>query len=466
MAQRVAVIGGGIAGLAAAHRLVELGGCDVALFEVSARLGGAICTKRQDGYLVEYGADNFITTNPAGLDLCRRIGFEGELIRTRQGFRSAYVVHRGRLERVPEGFLLMQPRRLWPMVTTGLLSPVGKLRLLCEALVPRRRDGADESLASFARRRLGHEAYERLVEPLVGGIYTADGEQLSLAATLPRFVEMERRHGGLIRAAWRGAARDASQDSAARYSLFVAPRNGMQSLVEALAARLPEGAVRLGAAVEQIGPDPGGGWSIQCAGLAGAEGRFDAVVLALPAFRTAAVLAAVDPQLAAELAAIPYASSAVAILGYRAEQLRPLDAFGVVVPAIEGRSVLAISAASVKYAGRAPEGRVLLRVFLGGARRPELAELPDEDLQRMAQAEVAELLNAQGEPELTRIVRWPRAMPQYHVGHLERVTRIEGLAARHSGLALAGSAYRGVGVPDCVAGGERAAEQVHSSACQ
>lgn len=458
-AARVAVVGGGIAGLAAAHLLREIApSLEVALFEAGHRLGGALQTEHQDGYLLELGADNFITNVPWGVELCRRLGIAEQLLPTRPSQRRAMVIHRRRLVPVPAGFHLLAPSRIMPIVQTPLLSWPGKLRLLAEWLIPRRRDTADESLASFARRRLGREAFERLVQPLVAGIYTADAEKLSMQAALPRFLEMERRHGGLIRAARRQDQSDGADSSGARYGLFVAPRGGMASLVDALAARLPPGTVRLNTPVCEIKPAGDGGWHVSIGG--GAE-RFQSVVVATPAHAAAGLIGGFDADLAASLREIPYAGSAIVLVGYRREQIaHPLESFGFVVPAIERRGILAGSFSSVKFEGRAPEGRVLVRVFLGGADRPDQLELADDALRRIAIDELAELLGTRGEPELTRVVRWPASMPQYYLGHVQLVERIESLAARYATLALAGNAYHGVGVPNCIHSGEQAAERI------
>lgn len=475
---RIAVIGGGIAGLAAAHRLTELAPqVEARLFEAGPRLGGVLQTEQVGGYLLDRSADMFITSPSWALDLCRRIGLADDLIKTDDHRRGAFVVRGGRLHRVPDGFVLMQPRRLWPLVKSPLLSLRGKLRMLSELFVPPRKEPGDESLAAFVRRRLGNEAYDRLVQPLVGGIYTADGEQLSLAATLPRFIEMERKHGGLIKAALRGGApagEPAKDDaSGARYSLFMTPRKGMQSLVDAVAARLPSGVIRLNTPVERLFRSEEGRWQLETESAmddgiaAGSEppdprlGCFDAVLIALPARRAADLLREFDHELSSELSGIRYADSAVTVVGYRREQIaHPLDAFGLVVPDVDKRQILAASFASVKFPGRAPEGSVLIRVFIGGARRPELAALPDEELRRITLAELGELLGARGEPELFRVIRWRGAMPQYRLGHLDRVSRIETRVAALPQLALAGSAYRGVGIPDCIRSGEQAAERL------
>lgn len=457
--RRIAIVGGGITGLAAAHRLRELApAAELTLFEASDRLGGVLGTHRADGYLFEQSADNFIVNVPWGLDLCRRLGIENELLPTNPHNRRALVLRAGKLLPVPEGFVLMSPRKLWPMLTTPILSVKGKLRLLAECLVPPRKNGpSDESLAAFARRRFGRETFDRLIQPLVGGIYTADPAKLSLAATMPQFLEMERRYGSLVRAALHERQTKAN-DAGARYGLFTAPRNGMQQLVDALAARLPAGTVRLNAPVERIEHPSGAGWRVDAGG--GVQ-PFDALIVAAPAPVAATLLAPVDATLAAMLKQIEYAGSAVAVAGYRREQIaHPLDGFGCVVPETERRGILAISFSSNKFPGRAADDRVLLRVFFGGALHAEQNDLPDDALRSIMAKELAELLGARGEPELFRVCRWGAHMPQYHVGHLERVQAIEARAAALPNFALAGNAYRGVGVPQCIRSAEAAAERL------
>lgn len=454
---RIAVIGGGITGLAAAHRLLELAPrAQVKLFDAGKRLGGVLQTERRDGYLVELSADNFITNVPWGIDLCRRLGLEEQLLRTREAQRRAYVVRRGRLAPVPLGFQLLAPSRLWPIVRSPLLSWPGKLRLLREPFVRRRQASGDESLASFARRRLGREAFERIVQPLVAGIYTADAEQLSMAAALPRFVEMERSSGSLTRAAWQSRQTDGQTASGARYGLFVAPREGMSSLVDALWQRLDEQSVERGGKVTEL-ERVELGWSV----TADQSELFDAVILALPAHAAAKLVQRTSDELAQGLEKIPYAGSAIVVAAYAKNQIAgELDGFGFVVPAVERRHILAASYSSSKFDGRAPDGCVLIRAFLGGAEHPDQLESDDETLVRLTEADLSELLGVRGAPEFTRVVRWPRSMPQYHVGHLDLIERIEKLAAHWPTLALAGNAYHGVGVPNCIHSGEQAAERV------
>lgn len=472
--RRVAVIGGGISGLAAALRLTELDpAAEVILFEASGRLGGVLGTELRDGYLIERSADMFTTREPWALDLCRRVGLEGELVETDRRFRQAYVVRRGKLIAVPDGFTLMGPAKVWPVVATPLLSPLGKLRLAAERFVPSRQSDDDESLRSFVVRRMGREVFDRLVQPLIGGIYTADPAKLSLKATMPQFLEMERKYGsvtaGMLKqqAAKRTKAKQAgascAAESGARYGMFLAPRLGMQQLIDAVAAKLPVGCVRLNTAIDRV-ERTDNGWRLWLQGSGDSTGTsetFDDLIVAAPARGWERLLGGIDQQLASLVGEITYASCSVAVLGYRREQIEHrLNLFGAVAPAIEKRKVIAISAASVKFPGRAPEGRVLLRVFVGGALQPELAQLPDDQIQQLVRKELAELLGVHGDPEFCQINRWLGTMPQYHVGHLDLVERIEQWAAAIPQFALAGNAYRGVGIPFCVRSGEQAAERV------
>lgn len=457
---RVAVVGAGVSGLAAANRLAELAPqLRITVFEAGLRAGGIIETVARDGYLIERSADSFITQIPAALRLCERLGVAGELIPTDETRRRALVVRDGNLMPIPEGFVVMSPRQWWPVMRSPVLSWRGKLRLACEPFISARRDSSDESVASFARRRLGRECFQRLVQPLLSGIYTADPEKLSLAATMPQFLEQERRFGSLWRASRREPTSAAAAESGARYSMFVAPRNGMGSLIAALVARLPAGSCQMNSSVEQATRTPNGEWELRL--RSGEVHRFDAVIFATPATLTAEALLGFDARLAALLRGIEYAGASVVSLGFRNDQVsRPLDAFGFVVPAIENRRIIAGSFSSAKFPSRAPDGNVLVRVFLGGALQPQMNQLSDQELIEVATDELRQLIGLLGPAECVEIARWPASMPQYHVGHLERVAAIEARVADLPGLALAGSAYRGVGVPQCILSGETAAERV------
>jgi len=465
---RIAVIGGGITGLAAAHRILELlPAAKLSLFEATKRLGGVLETVERDGFLIEHSADNFLAV-PAVRDLCDRLELMDELLPTDAARRRAFVVRSGKLIPIPQGFYLMSPRRAWPILASPLLSVSGKLRLLAEPLVPPRPVAVtDESIASFARRRLGREVFKRLVQPLVAGIYTADPEKLSMAATMPQFLDYERTHGSLLRATLRSnrsnpdTADEAAVASGARYGLLVAPRLGMNQLVSALVSRLPADCIHVEAAVKGI-RRCNDGWLLDV-GTQGNE-AFDAVVLALPAYAAGDLIMNLDPALGSELQGIEYAGCAIVSLAYRRDQIgHALNGFGFIVPQTEGRQIIAASFASLKFAGRAPADDVLIRVFVGGALQPDLLDRSDAELKQIASTELAELLQTSGEPLFADVARWPRSMPQYHVGHLDRVARIEQLASRHATLALAGNAYRGVGIPQCIASGNAAAEMIASA---
>ena len=464
---RIVVVGGGIAGLAAAHRLVELArdegrALDLVLLEAADRLGGTIRTERVDGFLLDAGPDSFISEKPWALALAERVGLGARLRRTDDRFRRTYVVRGGRLRPLPEGFLLLAPTRAWPVLASSVFSWRGKLRLGLDLILPRRSAPGDESLGSFVRRRLGREALERVAQPLVGGIYTADPDRLSLAATMPRFLALEREHRSLILGLRRTArGGEAAGASGARWSLFVTLAGGMEELVDALAARLPAGAVRLSTPAAAIAPVPSG-WRVEP--RAGSPLQADGVVLAGPAPAMATLVSGADRPLAELLDGIAYASSATVALAYpRAAIRQPLDGFGFVAPRVEGRAILACTFSSVKYPGRAPDGFALLRVFIGGAMQAGLLARDDAALLQLAHDDVTSLLGITGDPVLARVWRHPAAMPQYEVGHLDRVAAIESRLEALPGLALAGGAYRGVGIADCVRSGEAAAERLNSS---
>jgi oxygen-dependent protoporphyrinogen oxidase len=478
--RRILILGGGITGLAAAVRLQELAANHDAagdrasrvtweLWESRDRLGGVLQTESADGFLIERSADSFLNQIPAAYRLAERVGFTDQLIAPNAGNRRASVLHAGQMHPVPDGFMLMAPSAIAPMWRTKLLSWEAKLRMAGELLIePRAKEVEDESLASFAIRRFGREAYERLIQPLIGGIYTADPWKLSLRATLPRFLDMEREHGSLIRAIamnrGNGQTKEApTGQSGARYNQFLAPRHGMSSWVDAIASKLPREQIKLQRSVTRIAR-VNHQWHVWHHG-ADQPAIFDSLLTTAPAPKAAELLAKVSPALAMELRAIPYAGSCVVALGYHRDQFaRPPQGFGLVVPAIEGRRIIAVSHSSNKFPGRAPDDSVLLRVFVGGALQPELADLPDEQLLRITEAELRDLYGLQGSPRIARIARWERAMPQYHLGHVERIARIEALAAQLPGLALAGAAYRGVGIPQCCAEGERAVEKLGDAA--
>jgi oxygen-dependent protoporphyrinogen oxidase len=471
-ARRVVVVGGGISGLAAAHRLLECrretgAHLELLLLEAGPGLGGVIRTHRREGFLLEGGPDSFISEKPEAVRLARRIGLDSRLIETNAQHRRSFIVRGGRLHPVPEGFQLLAPSRLWPFVTTPIFSLKGKARMALDLFLPKRagaNGGDDESLAQFVRRRLGREALERMAQPMVGGIYTADPEQLSLRATMPRFLEMEHTERSLIWAMWKQRRVQAEAlkrgTSGARYSLFLSFDGGMQVLVDQLTARLPQACIRLNTKVEALSFDEAEGrWKLRVG--PGETLNADAVCLALPSYAAASLLRETDAAVAADLEAIQYASTATVNLAYRRADIpHPLDGFGFVVPVIEERTLLACSFSSMKFAGRAPEGYALLRGFVGGALQPLNFALDEDRMIEAVRADLRELLGIARPPLFTHIEKWPRSMAQYHLGHLERINNIRKRLDQLPNLQLAGNAYSGAGIPDCIRSGEEAADSI------
>lgn len=486
---RVAVVGGGISGMTAALRLSELSTSkhpvEIHLFESAPRLGGLVGSERIGDYLIERGADSFITNKPGGVYLCRKLGLENQLIGTDDKNRRSLILAHGRPVETPEGLNLIAPGSAWAILKSPILSWKGKLRCMLEPLVPRREDRADESLASFTRRRLGQEMLDRIVQPMVGGIYTSDPEKLSLMATLPRFLDMERRHGSLFEAMHVSSGMVSSAEreaSGARYGLFASLKHGMSQLMDALESRVRRIAqVECGVRVHSIistETAPGASRSavsptsdlfpceVAWKDAEGDERRtaFHAVILATPAHQMAEILNSAAPQAASELAEIEYASSAIVVTGHASRGIdHPLNAFGLVVPAVEKRQILSVSFLSRKFPRRAPPDKVILRTFIGGAMQPEMFGLSDSHLIETTLSELRSIFGVKSPPEFAVVARYDRSMPQYHVGHLDRVDRIRGHLKSTPWIALAGNTLGGVGLPDAILSGEKAAEQVAAS---
>ena len=466
MSDHVVIIGGGISGLAAAELLSrQEPPLRVTLLEASSRLGGHIRTERRDGFVMEAGPDVLLAAKPAAIELAKRVGLDSRLVGTSPAARGSYILtHRG-LVRMPEGMTGLVPSRARPFITTPLLSPLNKLRIGAEYFVPPRRGDSDESVESFVVRRLGRGMYERFAEPLLSGISAGDGARLSMATMFPQLRALEHEHGGLVRgmvASRRAAARPSR--GMAPMSPFVSFPGGLRELVDAIeraiSQRDPAGEhVRLRTrspvrAVRHEGADEKFFIEIDD----GAAMHADAVIVAAPAYVASRLLQPLDPRLASRLGEIEYESTATVSVAFgRAAVPRSLDATGYVVPRKLGRAVLACTWASAKFDGRAPEGYALFRVFLGGAKRPLPAGASDDELRKIALREMREIMGITAAPVLCRVDRFDRAMPQYHIGHLDRVAVIDSLAAEVPGLYLAGAAYGGVGIPDCVSSGERAA---------
>jgi protoporphyrinogen/coproporphyrinogen III oxidase len=446
----VAIVGAGISGLAAAYELTKRG-LSVRVLEAASRPGGVIRTDIFDDWVVDGGPDAFIVQKPGAVALCRELGIADRLVPTLLP-RAAYVLRGGRLHPLAEGSFLGFPVTLPALAASPLFSIPGKLRMACEVLVPRATSDGDESIASFVRRRFGEEAVTYLAEPLLAGIHAGDVERLSIRALFPRLVEIERRAGSVLRGA--RAFRTAPSPQGA----FVSLPRGTGELVETLHRALPAGTVSFDARVTEL--HPGGGFRVEsAAGPVTAH----AVVLAVPAYVAGALLRSCDTWLASLCESIAYASTVTVAFGYHRAQVRhPMQGSGFVVPRAERLAILAGTWVTSKWPGRAPEAHVLLRAFLGGGRDPSRVARSDEELIATARDELGRLMQIEGTPLFSRLYRWTRQSPQYEVGHLERVARIDARVAAIPGLFVAGSGFRAIGIPDCITDGRETAARAAS----
>jgi len=457
---RVAIIGGGISGLSAAYSLEEYrrAGANVeyVLYEASPRLGGVLRTEIIDGCVVEAGPDSFVTEKPWAADLCRLVGLGDQLIGSNDADRKTYILTRGRLVVMPDGLMFMVPTKILPTGLSPLFSWKTKLRMTQELFHPPRAVERDESVAEFVERHYGSEMVDRLADPLLSGVYGGEAANLSVRAVLPRFAEMERTHGSLGRAMLAARRKMAAGPRRPAPPLFTSLRNGMQHLAETVASKLDPASLRTNVSVQAIQRE-GESWVVS-AGLESDE--FDGVIVALPGPAAASTLRLVSSELASELAAIQYSSSITVGLGYDRQVRQSLPpGFGFLVPRSEGMRLLAATFVHNKFPYRAPEDRALLRCFFAGTNAENVWPLSDDQIIGVVRNELQQILNLRAEPQFARVYKWKGAMAQYGVGHLDRLERIERLRRQLPGLALAGNAYRGIGVPDCVRSGSDAAKQ-------
>jgi len=469
---RIAIIGGGIAGLAAAYDLekARAAGASInyVLYEERERLGGSLASEIVNGAVLERGPDSFLTEKPAAAELCRELGLGGELLPSNDAARKTYIVVRNRLVALPDGLMFLVPTKLVPTALTRLFGLRTKIRMGMELMIPPRPAGGDESVAVLVRRHFGQEAVDRLADPLLSGIYGGDAEQLSAETVLPRMVEMETKYGSLTRGMlaahkrMRAMAKNSSKSTNGGAAIFTALRGGMSQLVDALVARIDAASVRTGTAVTAI-RKTAGGWSVE-AGRTREE--CDGLIMAAPAWAAGRLLAPVDAVLGTELGGIPYSSSITVNLVYDEAKIGALPSgFGFLVPAVEGRAMLACTFVHRKFLGRTPVGKAVFRAFLGGANGEALLRESDEVLVGTVRREMSEILgakvfSAEIEPEHVQVSRWRRAMAQYAVGHKERMQRIRARVSELEGLRLVGNAYDGIGVPDCIRLGRQAAREL------
>ncbi len=451
----VAVVGGGIAGLAAA-RLLHKRGLAFAVLEAAPRWGGVIRTDREAGFLLEGGPDTMLASKPDGVELCRAVGLGGRMVPTDPARAAVYVLRRGALHRLPEGMVLGVPTRMGPFWRSGLFGWRAKLRMCLEPWLPVPPAAADESIASFLGARLGREAVEVVGEPLLAGIHAGDASRLSIRATFPRLHEMGARRQSLVRG-MRDAPRSPVEGGTAG---FISLTGGLGELVDAIVTGLPSAALTSGTAALGLRRAPGGFLVETAAGTLEAR----AVVLALPPPRAAPLLAGLSAEGSRILAAVPFASTATVLLGYRRSDVsHPLDGYGLLIGRGEGRRTTAVSFSSTKLPGRAPEGHVLLRGFVGGVHDPGVIDLDDARLVEIVEGDLRAVLGIGGAPVVRRVYRWPEGTPQMEVGHLERVAALDAHLARLPGLFVTGAGLRATGIPDVIADATKSAANAAAS---
>src|SRR5215213_4754657 len=459
----IVIVGGGIAGLSAAfYASKKVPDANIALIESSTRWGGKITTDRVefDGgqFIIEGGPDTFLATKPWGIALCKELGLGDRLHGTNPNKKNTYVLNRNRLLPLPDGLAMMIPTNVQAILKSRLVSWLSKARMGMDFILPAKALNGDESLGTFVSRRLGREAYENLIEPLMSGIYAGDGDQLSLASTFPYLRDLERKYGSLARGALKMRQSSNGRSVQGSRSAFLTPTTGLSEIVEKLLESLTANGVdlRLGTPAVQVTIDR----SDYVVKLDTGESlEADSIILATPAYASSTLLASLDPALASDLQRIPYASTATVSLAYRQGDIpRDLDGYGYVIPRREERSALACTWTSTKFPHRAPEGYALLRVFVGRAGQ----EIPwnENELLELAKEELSFTLGITADPLLHRVFLWENAMPQYNLGHPEILKRIDAALEKHPGLALAGNGYRGIGIPDCIHSGELAVETI------
>ena len=460
---RIAIIGGGISGLSAAFTLEEKrqSGAEIeyVLFESAPRLGGVMVTDRADGCLIEAGPDSFLTEKPWAADLCRKIGLGDQLIGSNDADRKTYIVVKNKLVVMPDGLMFMVPTKILPTVLSPLFSLRTKIRMAAEWFHPPHKASEDETVAEMVKRHYGSEMVDLLADPLLSGVYGGEASQLSVRAVLPRFADMESKHGSLGRAMLAARKKMGAGANVPTRPLFTSLKEGMQQMVDALVARLDANALKTSSPVLSVIPQDNG-WTV-CAKYK--TDHFDAVIIATPTHAAAALLETADEKLSRDLSEIQYSSSVTVTLGYDEKVRGSLPpGFGFLVPRSAGRRMLAATFVHNKFPHRAPENRAIVRCFLGGARDEEILQSGEKEILQIVRTELRQIVgNAlDAEPLFARVYKWKSAMAQYSVGHLERLQRIESLRQKLAGLALAGNGYSGIGVPDCVRSGAEAAGKI------
>jgi oxygen-dependent protoporphyrinogen oxidase len=469
---KIIIVGGGIAGLAAAVHL-KAGAkahdktVEVLLLEKNNRIGGKLLTEKIDKYLVEGGPDCFMPEKVWAVNLAKHLGLEPEMLPSNDQFKGTFIYSNKELHSLPEGVMLMVPTMFKPMAKSRLISWPGKMRMGMEVFVPKRKIMEDESLASFVTRRLGRECLEKIAEPLVAGIHTSNPDNMSILATFPRFVQMEQKSGSLIRGMLSAMksrphatlSGPPPKPGASKMTYFMSFENGMQSLPQACADYIGRDSIRFGAAVKAVEPT-GKGYTVILEN--GEKLETDHVMLGTASYDAAEMVKDFDESLATQMNKIQWSSSATVSVAFRKEDVKvPLKGFGFIVPRVEGRRVNAATYSSIKWSFRAPDDRILIRVFVGGGHHEELVhELDDAGMTKMVLEELDTILGLKADAQFSKIYRWIKGMPKYTVGHLDRMAIIDRTLADHPGLHLIGCSYKGIGIGDCVHEAQIAAEKI------
>lgn len=468
---KIAIVGGGISGLACAYYINKLAhanniNVEIALFEKKLESGGAIRSRKLNNLCFEEGPDSIITNKPEALNLARELGLENKVLQTNAKYRRAFVVFNRKLHPLPDGFAMIAPSKLWPFLCSSLFTISEKLRILLEVFIPPSGNTNDESVSSFVLRRFGKQALVKIAQPMLAGIYTADPDNLSLKATMPRFLNLENQYGSVIKGlVAESKASQSKAESGARYSLFVGLKDGLYELVQELIKQNEALQLHSNSKVEKI-INSSPNYQLELEDVLNAKRnlsneQYTAVVIACPAFASSKIIEEIDLDLANKLMNIEYSSCAIVILSYYRKQIKhKLDGFGFVVPESENLNTLACTFVSIKFADRCPQDQVLLRVFLGGIKRKDILNNSDQTLIDISKSELDQLLDIDGEEIHSQVNRHPDSMPQYKVGHLGFVEDLERHIKQYPGLFLCGAAYRGVGIPDCIAQGKDTAGKV------